>query len=228
MTEVAPAPKKRIGRTIAIVVGLLIIALVAVIATRPDTFRIERSGIIHTPAGIPFSLINDFHEWSRWSPFEKLDPNLKRTFEGAESGPGAVYGWSGNAQAGEGRMTILESKPGELVVIKLQFTKPFAATCQTTFKLAPADGDTRVSWIMEGTNNFVAKAFSLLMNMDSMLGKDFEEGLAKLDVVSQEYVTKEVSVKPAGAAADDKPGAEKPADAAESKTEKADQPESEE
>jgi hypothetical protein len=164
---------------------VLIIVLVVFISMRPGHFRVERSAPISAPADVVFSLINDFHRWVQWSPFEKLDANMTKTFDGPAAGPGASYSWSGNSRAGAGRSTIVESKPGDFVSIKLEMFKPFAATNQVTFKLAPDPAGTRVSWIMEGTMNFMVKAFSLFMSMDAMLGKEFEEGLANLDRVAQ-------------------------------------------
>jgi hypothetical protein len=170
---------------LAIVIPVVIMVLLAFIATRPENFRIERSAEVRAPADVIFALINDFREWPRWSPYEKLDPNMKKTFEGPATGPGSVYIWSGNNKAGEGRATILESKPGELVSIKLDFVRPFAATCYANFALTPSQAGTRVTWSMDGKNNFMAKAFSLVMNMDKMVGKDFEEGLANLNTAAQ-------------------------------------------
>jgi hypothetical protein len=130
-------------------------------------------------------MIDDFHQWVRWSPWEKLDPNMKRTFDGPTSGPGAIYAWSGNSKVGQGRSTIVESKAGQSVSMKLEMFKPFNCTNRVTFKLAPSEAGTRVSWIMEGQNGFMAKGFSLLMNMDKMCGTIFEEGLANLNRVAQ-------------------------------------------
>jgi hypothetical protein len=170
---------------IAIAVVVLVVGLLVLILTRPGHFRIERSAHVAAPPDVIFPLINDFHQWDQWSPWEKMDPNLKRTYEGPSSGPGAVYGWTGNNKVGEGRMTILESRPGQLVSIKLVFIRPFAATNHTTFTLAPSDGGTRVTWAMEGQNTFMGKAMSLFMNMDKMIGKSFEEGLANLNTAAQ-------------------------------------------
>ena len=168
-------------------IGLLCASLLLVvfIATRPAHFRIERSAQIDAPSAVVFPLINDFHNWPKWSPWEKLDPSMKKTFSGAPAGTGAGYAWVGNDKAGEGRMTITESKPSELVSMKLEFLKPFAATNQATFKLTPAGNGTQVHWIMEGDNGFMAKGFGLVMNMDSLVGKDFEEGLSNLNRVAQ-------------------------------------------
>lgn len=170
---------------IVVVVLVVIGALLAYAATRPSEFRIERSATVSAPPDTVFAVINDLHQWSLWSPFEKYDPNTKKTYEGPRSGPGASYAWNGNDKAGEGRMTILESKPCERVTIKLEFTRPFTATNQVNFVLAPADGGTRVSWIMDGKNNFMMKVMCIFMNMDKMVGKDFEEGLANLGRLSQ-------------------------------------------
>lgn len=178
-----------------IVVGILVIVvvLVAVIATRPSAFAIERNGQISAPPEAVHPLINDFHQWTLWSPWEKLDPNLKRTYEGPTAGPGAVYAWVGNSEAGEGKMTILESKPNEKVDIKLEFLKPFAATNTTLFKLTPEAGGTKVTWRMEGNNNFICKAFSMFMDVDKMVGKDFETGLANLNTAAQAEAQKQKS-----------------------------------
>jgi len=176
--------------TIAIVILVLLVAAIIVIATRPAAFRVERSAQINAPPEIAFSLVNDLHQWSRWSPFEKLDLNMKKTFDGPDSGPGAISAWSGNNKAGEGRMTILESKPDELISIKLEFFRPFVCVNHVTFAFVPVPDGTRVSWIMDGNNNFVAKAFHLFMDMDEMIGKQFDEGLANLNAVAQKEPTK--------------------------------------
>jgi hypothetical protein len=171
--------------SILAIVVVLIIALVVFISMRPDRFHVERSARISAPADVVFPLINDFHQWVQWSPFEKLDANMKKTFDGSAFGPGASYSWSGNSNAGAGRSTILDSKAGEFVSIKLEMSKPFAATNQVTFKLAPDQAATQVSWIMEGKVNFIMKAFSLFMSMDAMVGKEFAEGLANLNRIAQ-------------------------------------------
>jgi Polyketide cyclase / dehydrase and lipid transport len=168
-------------------IGLLVLlaVLLLFIASRPAKFRIERSAQMSASSAAVFALLNDFHQWGKWSPWEKLDPAMKKTFSGAESGTGAEYAWVGNNKAGEGRMTMLDSKPHEQLSIKLQFLKPFPATNLTTFKLEPAPGGTTVHWIMEGENGFAGKAFALFMNMDKMLGASFEEGLANLNKAAQ-------------------------------------------
>jgi len=169
---------------LAIVVAAVII-LAVVIATRPAEFRVARSTTIAAAPEVVFAHVNDLHKWDDWSPWAKRDPDMTKTHEGAPQGEGAVYSWSGNKDVGEGRMTITESKPPERIVIRLEFLKPFAATNTTTFTFTPQDGKTLVEWSMHGTNNFMAKAFQLFMNMDNMIGKDFEEGLANMKAVSE-------------------------------------------
>ena len=161
-------------------------ALLVFIATRPARFRIERSALVKAPEAKVFGLINDFHHWAKWSPWEKLDASMKKTFSGADSGTGAKYAWVGNNKVGEGKMTITASTPNELVQVDLEFLKPFPAKNVTSFKLSPAPGGTTVQWISEGENGFAAKAFGLVMNVDKLLGSSFEEGLANLNTAAQD------------------------------------------
>lgn len=154
-------------------------------ATKPDTFRLERSNTIQAPAAKVFPHVNDFHAWTAWSPWEKLDPNLKRSYSGAESGPGAVYEWAGDDKVGKGRMEILEAAAPAKIVIKLSFIEPFKAENRAIFTFAPEGEATKVTWAMEGQNQFVGKVISLFMDMDTMVGKDFETGLANLKAVAE-------------------------------------------
>jgi hypothetical protein len=170
---------------IGVAVVVLIIAAVAFIATRPASFRIQRSAHVSAPPHVVFSIINDLHQWGRWSPYDKRDPNMKKAFDGPAEGPGSVYTWNGNNEVGEGRLTIQESKASELVRMKLEFSRPFKANNEVNFKLVPSDDGTRVSWIMDGKRNFMMKAMSLFMNMDKMIGTDFEQGLANLNTAAQ-------------------------------------------
>ncbi len=172
---------------IKIVIGVVVVLalLCVVIALRPAHFRIERSALIAAPPATVFPLIDDFHNWPKWSPWEKLDPSMKKTYAGAPAGSGAEYAWVGNDKAGEGRMTITDSKPSELVSMRLEFIKPFAATNQAVFKLSPSGNGTQVQWAMEGENGFMSKAFGLFVDVDKMVGKDFEEGLANLNKLAQ-------------------------------------------
>jgi uncharacterized protein YndB with AHSA1/START domain len=171
-----------------ILIGLVVAlaAFAGVVATRPSTFSVQRSATIQASPNYAFELVNDFHQWEQWSPWEKLDPSMRRTFDGATTGVGAKYGWTGNDQVGEGQMTIEESKPNELVRIKLEFIKPWPATSNTTFSFQSLpEGGVSLTWKMDGNNDFVGKAFSLFMDMDGMIGKDFEKGLASIKTAAE-------------------------------------------
>ena len=167
-------------KKVLLVLLVAIVAFLAFAATRPARFHVERSITIAAPADAVYPHIVDFHQWPAWSPWEKLDPNMTRTLGGAESGVGATYHWTGNDKVGEGNMAITEARPGERVVIKLDFLKPFEASNISTFTLAPEGAGTRVTWAMDGNNNFMAKVMCIFMNMDKMVGGDFEKGLENL------------------------------------------------
>jgi uncharacterized protein YndB with AHSA1/START domain len=163
-----------------------VLALLAVfVATRPSRFHVERSVTIAAPPESVFAHVDDFHAWADWSPWEKLDPGMKRTFRGAPSGVGATYAWSGNDKVGEGRMAIEKSEKPSLVSVRLEFLKPFSATNTATFTFAGVAGGTKATWAMDGTNDFVAKAIHLVMDMDKLVGGDFERGLAALKAVAE-------------------------------------------
>jgi hypothetical protein len=170
-------------KKILIVVAALVVVFAVVVAMQPAAFRIERKATIAAPDSVVFAQVNDFHRWDAWSPWAKLDPAMKQTYEGSPAGVGAVLSWAGNKDVGEGRMTITESTPNTLIRIKLEFLKPFAATNTTEFTFTPAGDQTSVTWAMTGQNNFIAKAFGLFMNMDKMIGGDFEKGLAQMKTV---------------------------------------------
>lgn len=166
-----------------ILLGLVValLALVGFIASRPSTFTVQRSITMKSEPEYIFPFVNSLYRWADWSPWNDLDPAMKRTYEGPVLGVGSVYAWSGNDKVGEGRMTLEESRKDELVRIKLEFIKPFASTNTTTVTIKPlAERSSVVTWTMEGHNGFAGKAASLFMNMDAMIGKDFEKGLAKL------------------------------------------------
>jgi hypothetical protein len=171
-------------KKILIGIGTAIVAVIAifaiVVALQPSDFRIARTTTIAAPADAVFGQVNDLHKWVAWSPYEKIDPALKRTYSGNPSGVGAIYEWVGNKDVGEGRATITESRPNELVRIQLEFLKPFAATNIAEFSLAPSGDQTSITWSMTGTNNFMFKAVCLFMNMDKMVGSQFEQGLAQM------------------------------------------------
>ncbi len=181
------------------VIVLLVVLLVGFIATRPNTYRVERSATIAAPAEVVQSQIEDFHAWKSWSPWEKLDPAMKTDFSGPDRGVGASYHWVGNDKVGEGRMTVTESVPGQKVGIRLEFVKPFASVNATTFTFAPDGAGTKTSWIMEGNHNFISKAMCLVKNMDSMIGPDFEKGLADLKTVSEQMPAPATEAAPAAA-----------------------------
>jgi uncharacterized protein YndB with AHSA1/START domain len=172
-------------KKVLIGVAAVVVLFVVIVATRPATFHVERSTMVSAPPEAVFAQVNDFHAWPNWSPWEKMDPGLKRTYAGAPSGQGSVYEWAGNDKVGEGRMTIEKSDKPSLVSIKLEFLKPFAATNTATFAFTPAAEGTKVTWAMDGSNNFMSKAFQLFMDMDQMIGKDFEQGLASMKTVAE-------------------------------------------
>ena len=172
---------RNIIRVIMLVVALALIF----INTRPNTLHIERATTIAATSDVVFSKINNFHEWAAWSPWEHLDPNMQKSFEGSDSGVGAGYHWSGNAKAGEGRMTITESQPNQRVGIKLEFIKPFQATNATSFILTPDGAGTKVTWTMDGPLNFMSKVMCLFQSMDKMIGPDFEKGLTGMKSLAE-------------------------------------------
>ncbi len=170
---------------VLIVLASLVLIFLIIVATRPADFRIARSIAINAPAAKVFAQVNDLHLWKAWSPWAKLDPNMKETHGGPPAGVGATYHWVGNKKVGEGRMTITQSKPAELVAIRLEFVKPFAATNNTEFKFQAQNQETNVMWVMTGRNNFMAKAFCMFINMDKMIGADFDKGLIAMKAVAE-------------------------------------------
>jgi uncharacterized protein YndB with AHSA1/START domain len=170
-------------QTLAIVAVVLLVAVAAILvlaAMKPDTFRVVRSTTVKAPPEKIFPLIADFRAWSAWSPWEKRDPALKRSYGGSASGKGAVYEWEGNSKVGRGRMEIIDAPPPSRVAIKLDFLKPFEAHNTAEFTLTPRGNTTDVTWAMHGPNLFIGKVMSLFVSMDRMIGKDFETGLANL------------------------------------------------
>jgi uncharacterized protein YndB with AHSA1/START domain len=171
-------------KKIALVLLLALAGFAAFVATRPADFRITRSRTVAAPPAAVHAYVNDFQSWPEWSPWEKLDPAMKREISATSSGTGATYHWSGNGDVGEGRMTITDSRPAQSVTLRLEFLKPFAATNTTVFEFAPSGSGTSVTWTMTGRNNFLAKAFCLFVDMDKMVGADFEKGLEALDTAT--------------------------------------------
>lgn len=172
--------KKILLGCVALIALLLIFA-----TTRPDTFRVERSIVIKADPAKVYALLNDFHAFASWSPWQKLDPAMKVTHAGAPSGKGAIYTWDGNDDVGAGRMEILQTEPNTRVLVKLDFFKPFEAHNTSEYTLAQAAGVTTVTWAMFGPNPYVSKLMGIFVSMDTMIGKDFERGLANLKAVSE-------------------------------------------
>ena len=174
-----------IATIIAVVLALAIVITLILAATKPDSFRIERSAVINAPAEKVFAEISDFHQWRGWSPWEDKDPNLKRIYSGAPRGAGAVYAWEGNKNVGSGRMEILDATSPSKVLIKLDFLAPFEAHNTAEFTMLPQGNATNVHWVMHGPAQFISKVMQVFFSLDKMIGKDFEAGLAKLKTVAE-------------------------------------------
>ncbi|MFM8900211.1 MAG: SRPBCC family protein [Burkholderiales bacterium] len=172
-------------KKIGLILAVLIAAWLVVAATRPDSFRMERSITINAPADKVFPLINDLGQWAAWSPWEKKDAAMKRKLSNPSAGVGASYDWQGNSEVGTGRMQITESTAPSKLVIQLDFIEPFAARNTSAFNLAPEGGSTRVTWSLEGQNNFVSKLMQVFVSMDSMVGPDYEAGLKALKALAE-------------------------------------------
>jgi len=175
-------------KTILVGLAAAVVALVAYVAMQPSEFRVERSAHIAAAPPDVFRQVNDFRNWEAWSPWAKLDPNAKATFEGPTSGTGAVFNWSGNEKVGEGRMTLIESRPSELIRIKLDFLQPMEGTSTAEFTFRPQGAETAVTWSMSGHNNFIGRAICLFMSLDKVMGGDFEKGLTNLKSVVEAAV----------------------------------------
>ena len=165
--------EKPMFKKILIALVVIVTVFAAIVARQPADFRIERSITITAPAEAVYEQVNDFHKWAAWSPWEKLDPTMQRTYEGASAGFGAIYSWTGNKAVGAGRMTLTETHPPLSLMIKLEFLKPFKATNMAEFTFKPDGNQTRVTWAMTGRNNFISRAFCMFINMDKMVGGDF-------------------------------------------------------
>ncbi len=168
-----------------ILIGLaaLVALFLVVVALQPTEFRVERAATIAAAPADVFVQVNDLHKWDAWSPWAKLDPNAKIAFAGPEAGQGAAMTWTGNDKVGEGRMTIVESRPNEAVNLKVDFVKPFEGTSMSEFAFKPEGESTVVTWTMSAHHNFLEKAFCLVMNGKKMIGDPMEKGLAKMKFV---------------------------------------------
>lgn len=171
---------KKILLSALVVIVLLVAGLTVLIAMQSEDFTVTRSQEISASPNDVHAHINDFHKWDAWSPWAKIDPAMRTSITGPPSGVGAKYAWEGNSEVGKGNMTITDSRPGEIVKIDLQFTEPFEATNVTEFQLQPAGQGTNVTWTISGKKNFLMKAMCLVVDMDTMMGPDFEKGLAQL------------------------------------------------
>lgn len=172
-------------RKILLAVGVLIVGFLLVVVMQPEEFSVSRSTDVAAPQADVFALVNDFHRWQEWSPWEKLDPTMKKIFEGPAYGEGSAYSWSGNKEVGEGKMTIVKSEAFERILIKLEFLKPMVATNMTEFTFIPKGQGTVLTWTMSGKNTFISKAFHLVMNLEKMIGPDFDQGLADIKKIAE-------------------------------------------
>jgi hypothetical protein len=172
-------------KIIGIAVIVLLAAVLALAATRPDGFRVQRATSIKAPPERIFALINDFRSWDAWSPYAKKDPAMKRIHSGATSGKGAAYAWDGNKDIGQGRMEIIAASPPSRVTIRLDFVRPFEAHNVVEFLLEPGGDATNVTWVMHGPSPYAAKLMGLFLDMDRMIGQDFEAGLANLKTIAE-------------------------------------------
>src|SRR6195256_4374875 len=169
---------------IAVVLAIVIAIVLILAATKPNTFSVRRATTVKAPPERIFALIKDFHQWGSWSPYETKDPAMKRSFSGAADGEGAVYGWEGNKNVGSGRMEVLDTSMPSKIVIKLDFFTPFEGHNTAEFTMLP-QGDatnaaTNVTWLMHGPAPFMSKLMQIFINLDNMIGRDFEVGLANL------------------------------------------------
>jgi hypothetical protein len=164
--------------------AVIIVLLVIFIASRPAAFTVSRSRMMFASPSAVFDQLNNFHNWEAWSPWAKMDPNAKSTFDGPTSGEGAKFAWDGNKNIGAGNMTITESVPSDHVRIRLEFIRPFAGVNDTLFTIKPVGDKTNVTWTMTGKNNFITKAISLFMDCDKMVGPQFEQGLANMEAAA--------------------------------------------
>ena len=191
---------KRIAITLFLVITIAIVAVLSIAATRPPTFHVERSLSMTARPEAVFAVVNDMHRFHEWSPWQKLDPAMKVTYDGPATGVGASYSWVGNKDVGEGRMTTTDATPPTSVTQKLEFLKPFASTCAVRFTFAPDGQGSRVTWGMDGNNNYMSKVMSLFVSMDAMMGKDFESGLSNLKQVAEAEPAPTPAEAPAGSA----------------------------
>lgn len=172
-------------KKILIGIAVVILVFLIIVAMQPADYQVTRSTTVATPPDLVFLHVNELKKWAAWNPWEKLDPNMKLTYDGPASGAGASYSWVGNSDVGEGRMTITDSRLNESVKTKLEFFKPMVGVSDAEFTFKPQGNQTEVTWAMTGKNNFIAKAFCMFMDMDKMIGGQFEKGLADLKSMAE-------------------------------------------
>jgi hypothetical protein len=172
---------------IAVVLAIAVVAVIVLASRKPDTFAVRRSAVMQAPADRIFPLVNSFQEWAHWSPWEKRDPAMKRSFSGPSNGKGAAYAWDGNRNVGSGRMEILDASSPSKITIKLDFIKPFEGHNTAEFSFVPERDApaTNVIWVMQGPSSFMSKVMQVFMNLDAMIGRDFEAGLANLKKLAE-------------------------------------------
>ena len=175
---------------ILIVLAVIVVVFVVIVATRPGEFRVTRSAAINASPDTVFNQVNDLHKWEAWSPWAKMDPAAKTSYEGPPTGVGSSFAWAGNSRIGEGRMTITDSRPAELVRFRLDFLKPFKGTNVAEFGFKAKDGQTEVTWTMSGANNFLTKAFQMFVDCEKMVGGQFEQGLADMKTIAEREARK--------------------------------------
>lgn len=171
--------------TIIILLTIFVITTLAYATTRPNAFRIERSTVIQAPPEKIFPFINDFHKWQAWSPWENIDPTMQRTYSGTAEGVGAIYAWQGAGKVGAGRMEITTARPSSVIIIQLDFMKPFEAHNIAEFTLTPQGQNTELTWAMHGPSPYISKLMGIFFNMDRMIGRDFEKGLNSLRLIAE-------------------------------------------
>lgn len=171
---------KKVGLALLGLVTLGLLVILGLAASQPDEIFVERQANIAAPPPVVYGYINDLHRFTEWSPWQKRDPAMRMSFEGPDVGTGAAYAWQGNREVGAGRLTITDTTPDSKVEMLLEFSEPFVATDHVRFKLTPTAEGTRVSWAMTGSNDFASKLASVFLDMDKMIGRDFENGLAEL------------------------------------------------
>jgi uncharacterized protein YndB with AHSA1/START domain len=167
-------------------VAILIAVILIFAAAKPNTFQVRRSIVIHAPREKVFPLINDFHYWSSWAPQDREDSSMTRTFDGSTNGVGAISEWRSTGRAGKGRMTITESVPLTMILVKVDFVKPFEAHNLNEFTLESYGTSTKVTWTLQGTNLYIMKLMGMFVNMDRMMGKHFETGLSELKILAEQ------------------------------------------